>query len=168
MKSIFRFLVFAALLFAVSGCGKKPSSWLSEKNNVPAEPTAQPTATEAEGASSGSPQPSETAGIRNAPPADPAQTARDSFPAEISSGGRAAAGRSPSGTKESTPSRSEGAPSPSMDPGTLIRQLDEYIARLSADAKGLSGKDREKAEQRIESLRQRLEQEKKDLVGGSQ
>jgi hypothetical protein len=54
-----------------------------------------------------------------------------------------------------------------MDPDTLIRQLADYIARLAADAQRLNGKDREKAEQRIQSLRQRLEQEKKDLTGVS-
>ena len=164
MKSILRFSFIAALLFAVSGCGKKSSPGLSEKSNVSAEPTAQPAATDAEVAVSGAPQPPEVTGIRNASSATPAGISSNG----AEPGSRVVATRSPSGTNENAAPISSGVPLSSMNPDTLIRQLDEYIARLSADAKRLSGKDREKAEKRIESLRQSLEQQKKDLGGVSQ
>jgi uncharacterized protein YcfL len=176
MKSNSRLFVIAALLVTLAGCEKKTQPSVSEQQPLALEQAstdqAQLAAEEvstnhaplAESPSEATRQ-TEKRGQQAAeagfPPAPGSQGAPNTQAASASQEIPATA---PNSLAETAPRDAATTPN-AMNPDSVILEMDNLIEKLASEAGKLSGKKREQAEQRLQFLRQRREEEKQELSG---
>ena len=176
MKSIRRLFVVSALLVAIAGCEKKTQPSVSEQQPLAVEQASTDQAQLAvEQASKDTPPLAESsseatrqiekkgqqAAGAGSPPAPGSQGAPNT---QAASAPREIPATAPNLLAETAPRDAATTPN-AMNPDSVILEMDSLIERLASEAGKLSGKKREQAEQRLQFLRQRREEEKQELSG---
>jgi hypothetical protein len=176
MKSNSRLFVIAALTFSLAGCEKKAQPSLSEHQPLAVERASTDQAQLAvEQASKDNPPLAESPSEATRPTEKRSQQApREGFPpvqgsqgapnAQAASAAREIPSTAPNTVAETAPRNAATTPD-ALNPDSMILEMDLLIEKLTAEAGKLSGKKREQAEQRIQFLRQRREEEKQELSG---
>ena len=176
MKSNSRLFVIAALTFSLAGCEKKGQPSLSEHQPLAVEQASTDQAQLAvEQASKDHPPLAESPSEATRPTEKRSQQAAGAgFPpapgsqgapyTQAASASQEIPATAPNLLAETAPRDAATTPN-AMNPDSVILEMDSLIERLASEAGKLSGKKREQAEQRLQFLRQRREEEKQELSG---